>query len=469
MLESGIAPESETLIAQPESGAPASGSRPAVLAEAVSKSYRIYRKPLDRLRELLLPAGRAPLHTTVHALQNVSLHLDKGDRLGILGVNGSGKSTLLRVLAGVLPPTSGRVEVEGRVSALLELGSSFNPELTGRENVMQYGAIMGVPPEEMGERFARIHEFSELEDFIESPLKTYSSGMAVRLAFSASVFVEPDVLIIDEALAVGDAYFQAKCFYKIKSLIDRGCTFLYVSHSPDTVRSLCNKAILLERGKVICDGESDAVGNFYMSHVYERQVAQSWYRPPAEAGSPAPEAGTATAAGDRPFTRSEAFAVRVAELRQGTGEARIQDVVLLGEDGKPTGTARPGEKLTIRVCVETTASPGRPIGSGVGIKDRNGIQVLQFMSVEATPSPDLSTPGRHILEFSFENCLADGHYSIDAGLGFHENRPDIPGQRYSVHVVDVCFGGLVFTSLPHPTRSAFGRVRIPVSVNHFVA
>src|SRR5690606_34138060 len=118
--------------------------------------------------------------------------------------------------------------------------------------------------------------------------------------------------------------------------------FLYVSHSPDTVRSLCNKAVLLERGKVICDGESDTVGNFYMSHVYERQVAQSWYRPPAGAGGPAPGAGTATAAGDRPFTRSEAFAARVAELRQGTGEARIQDVVLLGEDGKPTGTARPG-------------------------------------------------------------------------------------------------------------------------------
>lgn len=450
---------------------PSPGSRLAVRAESLCKAYKVYRRPMDRLRELLLPGTGIPRHTMVHALHDVSLSLDKGDRLGILGVNGSGKSTLLRVLAGVLQPTSGRLEVNGRVAALLELGSAFNADLSGRENVMQYGAIMGVPPEEMAERFSRIHEFSELGDFIESPVKTYSSGMAVRLSFSASVFVEPDILIIDEALAVGDAYFQAKCFYKIKSLIDRGCTFLYVSHSPDTVKSLCSKAILLDQGRITCEGESSTVSTFYMSRVYERQVAQAWFRPAAAPGTADPMPNGvlhAPASVARPFTRSEAFASRVAALRQGSGEARIQDVVLLGEDGNPTGTVRPGERLTIRVCVETSVSPGRPVGSGVGIKDRNGIQILQFMSVEASPAPDLSVPGRHVIEFSFENCLADGHYSVDVGLGLHASRPDLPGQLHSVHVVDVCFAGLVFTALPHPTRSSYGRVRIPVDVSHFV-
>jgi lipopolysaccharide transport system ATP-binding protein len=443
-------------------------TNPAIDVQSLSKSYRVYRKPLDRLRELLLPSGHAPLHTTVHALRDVFFRINKGDRLGILGVNGSGKSTLLRIVAGVLEPTSGQVTVNGRVAALLELGSSFNPELTGRENVMQYGSIMGFTPEEMPERFARIHEFSELGDFVDSPVKTYSSGMAVRLAFSASVFVEPDILIVDEALAVGDAYFQSKCFYKIKSLIDQGCTFMYVTHSPDSVRSLCNQAILLEHGRIICEGDGDRVGTFYTSHIYERQVAQAWYRPPAAPGEPVPSGAPAddNSADDRAFTKSEAFAARVADLRQGSGEARIQDVVLLGEDGEPTGTARPGEKLTIRVCVETIASPGAPVGSGVGIKDQNGIQILQFESAEASPSPDLSVPGRHILEFTFENCLADGNYSIDAGLVLHGNRPDIPGQLHAVHVIDACFGGVVFTCLPHATRSAWGRVRIPVSLTH---
>ena len=434
----------------------------SVDARALSKSYRVYSRPLDRMRELLLPGRGAPRHTMVHALQDVSFQLHQGDRLGIVGVNGSGKSTLLRILAGVLEPTSGSVTVNGRVAALLELGSAFNPELTGRENVMQFGAIMGYSGEELAERFRAIHEFSEIGDFIEQPMKTYSSGMNVRLAFAASAYVEPDVLIIDEALSVGDAYFQAKSAFKIKQLLERGCTFLYVSHSPDSVRALCDRAILLESGRMLLDGTTEEVTSAYASAIHKRQTAQAWYRPAAQ---PSAGGGGGGVAAPSRFTRSEAFERRVRHLREGTGDARVTDVRLLDAEERDVEQARFGERLTIRVCFECPGILPPQAAIGVGVNDRTGLQVLQFMSDDEGVVLESRGPGeRFVVDFTFDNCLAPGDYSLNVGITTQGVMPNMPRHRHAEQILDSTFGGLVFSSLLYEHGHVWGRVRIPVEV-----
>lgn len=433
---------------------------PAIRADALTKTYRVYATPMDRLKEILAPRDGRAYHRDVHALENVSFELARGDRLGILGQNGSGKSTLLRIISGVLVPTSGTVKVRGRVAALLELGSSFNPELSGRENVYQYGAIMGYAGEDLHERFRQIHDFSEIGEFVDQPMKTYSSGMWVRLAFAASAFVEPDILIIDEALAVGDSYFQAKCTYKIKRMLDQGCTFIYVSHNPDSVRALCNRALLLDKGRVMRAGECEAVTASYASQVFARQVAQAWYGAAAAAPPAAPRA--APGEGSR-FSRSEAFERRVQALRQGTGECRITDVQLLDEFGSTVDTSRFGERLIVRVSIEALQPMPERAAVGVGICDSQGSQILQFMSHdEGVRLPAGPGAAHYVVDFTFENCLAQGHYSVNAGVSTQGPMPGMPVYTSSERILDATFGGFVFSVPPYEKLPIFGKVRIPV-------
>lgn len=435
---------------------------PAIAVRDVSKIYRVYTNPLDRLKELLSPASAPRRYREVEALRDVSFEIAPGERLGILGQNGSGKSTLLRLIAGVLTPSAGSVAVHGRVTALLELGSSFNAELTGRENVYQYGALMGYAGEELERRFREIHAFSEIGDFIDHPMKTYSSGMNLRLAFAASTHVEPDVLIIDEALAVGDSYFQAKSAFKIKKLLELGCTFLYVSHSPDAVRSLCNRAILLQNGRVVLDGGTQEVTSAYAASIYKRQTEQAWYRRSSEEST-----GAATTGGAAPsrFTSSEAFARRVAHLREGTGEARITDVRLLDREERDVQQASFGETLTVRVSFQCPGLLPPQAAIGVGINDRTGLQVLQFMSDDEGVLLESTEPGeRFVLDFTFENCLAPGEYSINVGITTQGVMPNMPMHRQTEQVLDATFGGLVFSALVYEKGHIFGKVRVPVAV-----
>ena len=435
---------------------------PIISIEHVSKVYRVYARPGDRLKELLLPAASARrLHTVVNALEDVSLAVERGERLGVLGVNGSGKSTLLRILTGVLNPTAGRVVVRGRVSALLELGSGFNPELTGRENIFQQGLVSGLSREETEALLPEIHDFSEIGEFLEHPVKTYSSGMSLRLAFSCAVFVEPEILIIDEALSVGDSYFQSKCFYKIKSMLDRGCTFIYVTHNPDTVRSLCRRAILLDHGRIVVDGPSDAVSDRYMSSIYERQAVQRWYPHDEEHAA----ASMLAPSSEDFFSRSDAFARRVGGLRQGTGEVRITDVQVLDTANRHVDSAKVGEELRIRVSLEASAAIRGRTAVGIGICDTNGLQVLQFMSDDEGVPLDGLAPGQHyVLDFAFTNCLAKGEYRINAGISEQAPDPAFPIHSTHVHVYDACFGAALFRVLPYERKSIFGRVMVPVKV-----
>ncbi|MBE2940085.1 ABC transporter ATP-binding protein [Anoxybacillus flavithermus] len=253
----------------------------AIKVENLSKIYQIYDKPIDRLKQSLF-RGRRKYYREFTALNNVSFQIRKGETVGIIGRNGSGKSTLLQILAGTLTPTSGSVEVNGRVAALLELGSGFNPEFTGRENVYMNGAILGISKEEMDRRFNEIAEFADIGDFIDQPVKTYSSGMYVRLAFSIAINVDADILIVDEALAVGDIKFQIKCIDKMKEIKNKGTTILFVSHSGEQVKRFCDRAIWLQNGNVRHIGSSSEVVNQYedslqleMLKDQQREVAAS--------------------------------------------------------------------------------------------------------------------------------------------------------------------------------------------------
>jgi len=218
----------------------------------VSKRYNIYDRPVDRLKELMW-RNRRSFHKEYWALRDVSLDFHDCTT-AVLGPNGSGKSTLLQLIAGVLDPTEGRISIDGRLTAILELGAGFQPEYTGRENVLLYGMMLGIPEGEMKERLPSIKAWSEIGDFFDQPLKTYSSGMIVRLAFSAAVDVQPDILLIDEALAVGDSRFQLKCLIKMDELRDRGTTIIFVTHNVRMVEKRCQRAVLLNGGRIIANG-----------------------------------------------------------------------------------------------------------------------------------------------------------------------------------------------------------------------
>ncbi len=238
----------------------------AISLTNVSKCFKRYARPVDRLKDLLLPGKSRS--DQCWALQNINLAVPKGQTLGIVGRNGSGKSTLLQIIVKTLMPTAGQVEVKGRISALLELGSGFNPEFTGRQNVFFNGRLLGLSQKEIEAKFDQIAAFAEIGDFIEQPVKTYSSGMFVRLAFAVAASVEPDILVVDEALSVGDESFQRKCFARIKAIQEQGGTILFVSHSATSVIELCSSALLMDKGEALLYANPKLVISSYQKLIY---------------------------------------------------------------------------------------------------------------------------------------------------------------------------------------------------------
>ena len=236
----------------------------ALKVDDVSIRFNLSKEKTDSLKEYVIKSiKREIMFNEFWALKGVSFELNKGDRLGILGLNGAGKSTLLKIVAGVYKPTTGKVEKHGKLAPLLELGAGFDPQYTGAENIYLYGSVLGMPREFLEEKFDDIVEFAELKKFIDVPLKNYSSGMKARLGFSIATLVEPDILILDEVLSVGDAKFRKKSEKRVMDMFDKGVTVLFVSHSLDQVQRLCNKAIILENGRVIAYGDTDTVAKVY--------------------------------------------------------------------------------------------------------------------------------------------------------------------------------------------------------------
>jgi lipopolysaccharide transport system ATP-binding protein len=429
----------------------------AIEASAISKVYQTYANPRHRLMELL-SGGRKRYASETRALDDVSFSLEKGGRLGIVGENGSGKSTLLKVLAGVLTPTGGSVVVNGRVSALLELGAGFNPDLVGRENITQFCMLHGMRHDEIEKAMPDIIRFSELSHAIDHPVKTYSSGMAVRLGFACAVYVEPDILIVDEALSVGDAYFQNKCLHKIRSMLDNGTSFVYVTHAADAIRSLCIHGLWLEKGKVRLAGSSSKVGAAYQSHIFSRMVRaglEQEFEEALERGLKRPQIHR-----DIPLARKnvpprrpqkpdnvkrQAFFERVSPLRTGSGEIRIDEISVIAHDGEETDSVAFDRNLRIRVFFHVESIPPAKSAITLGVTDASGRQLLHFSSlVHGIDASDTAPHTEHVMEFLFHNPLCPGEYGVIAGISILADHPQNKGQTIIESVLDYCVGGARF-------------------------
>jgi lipopolysaccharide transport system ATP-binding protein len=354
----------------------------AIRARDLGKCYHIYARPQDRLKQALF-RWRRTYFREFWALRAVSFDVARGESIGIVGRNGSGKSTLLQIVAGTLTPTEGSVEVSGRIAALLELGSGFNHEFTGRENVYLNGSILGLSRREMDDRFDAIAAFADIGDFIEQPVKTYSSGMLVRLAFAVQVQVEPDILIIDEALAVGDSLFQKRCYQRLEQLREKGVTILFVSHDQETVRTLTSRAILLHDGRIRCAGPSADVILDYRRLLHEEE--RRWFsgqfartHPPAPAPSAAPPPNgqaTETFAGSEPVRDAEP--VRSAKMSFGDLDAQVLSVAVTDAAGAPCAAFTPGDP--IRIAVTCCANRGLThLNVGLRIRNKQGVKIYSW-------------------------------------------------------------------------------------------
>jgi len=333
----------------------------AIRFENVSKSYPIYDSPGDRLKELVT-FNRREFHRNFWALHDVSFEVERGETFCVIGENGSGKSTLLQLVAGILHPSAGTVEVNGRVSALLELGAGFNPEFTGRDNVYLNGAILGLSTREIDARYRDIEEFAEIGDFIKRPVKMYSSGMVVRLAFAVAINVDPEILLVDEALAVGDLYFRQRCMRKVHELRARGITILFVSHATADVMALGDRALWLERGRAVELGKTDRVVAKYLAAMVEKDSAYLAHHQQTVPALP------------RENTLAPEIVDRIPNIdhRYGDGRAEILGIAVLDPEGQPLQVLEPSSEIVVRISVRARAEVAQP---NVGFIMRNHLGI----------------------------------------------------------------------------------------------
>lgn len=376
--------------------------------QGVSKSYPIYRRPSDRLKELLF-FNRRRFHEDFWALRDISFEINRGETFCIVGENGSGKSTLLQIVAGILAPTTGAAAVTGRVSALLELGSGFNPEFSGKDNIYLNAAILGFSRPAVDRIYRQIEEFAEIGDFIHQPVKTYSSGMVVRLAFAVAIHVEPEILIVDEALAVGDIYFRQRCLRKVHELRNRGVTILFVSHSAGDVKALGDRTMWLDHGRTRALGETDKVVAQYLAAMVEKDSAYLELKPPAP--------------------RDEGPAVEAPEVvttipnidhRYGDECAEILGIAVFDRYGQKLPLLRPGEVCVVRISVrarENIAMPnvGFVLRNHLGVDFAGTNTLREGFDLPPMRAGDVYTVDFHLMipelypsEFSFSPAIADG-------------------------------------------------------------
>ena len=331
----------------------------------ITKVYRLYDRPVDRLKESLSLSGKC-LHKDFYALKGVSFHVEKGESLGIIGVNGSGKSTILKIITGVLTPTDGTVETRGKVSALLELGAGFNMDYTGLENVYMNGTMMGFSRKEMDEKLPGILEFADIGDFIHQPVKSYSSGMFVRLAFALAINVDPEVLIVDEALSVGDVFFQAKCYHRMDELRKKGTTILMVTHDMSSVLKYCDRTVILHKGEMIAEGKPGEMVDLYKKILAGQMDVLSEMLSERKEG-PAPQTVQVPSEG---LMKTE-MNVNPAVTEYGNGKACIYDYGVIDTQGKVTSLVLKGEKFTIRERIRFLDHIDSPIFTFT-IRDKKG-------------------------------------------------------------------------------------------------
>ncbi len=468
----------------------------SIRVEGLSKRYDIYARPADRLRQMILPrvqrAMRRPVRTWFNefwALRNVTFEVRKGETVGIVGRNGSGKSTLLQMICGTLTPTLGTIAVGGRVAALLELGAGFDPEFTGRENVRLSGLLYGLSEQELNARFDAILDFAEIGDFIDRPVKAYSSGMYVRLAFSVAINVSPEILVVDEALSVGDEAFQRKCFARIDRIRADGATVLLVSHAAGTVVELCDRALLLDGGELLTEGTPKHVVSRYQKILYSpaekyhsiRARIRSGKEPdalpsaePAGPGTPTPGAATVAdpaVRGGVPVAGSDITTMLVAAQAPGAGAGRDADCAFFAEGMMPTSTFRydhsgasildphvetPGGRrvnvlqpqreyvYAYRVRFDRSV---RDVRCGMLIKTIAGLELAGCItSWHGDSLPNVDAGSELAVRFRFPCLFASGSYFLNAGVQGRVGGEDVYLDRW--------IDGAMFKVLHEPGRLA---------------
>ena len=374
-----------------------------VEAKGLVKRYRVYPTPLSRLKEVAC-FNRWGFHREFTALEDVDLSISKGRTIGALGRNGAGKSTLLKILAGIISPTEGALRVEGRVSSIIELGAGFHPEFSGRENVRLNAAVLGFSNDEIDEIYDQVVQFAELGNYIDMPVKTYSSGMFTRLAFSIAIHMQPDILLIDEALAVGDAIFSQRCIQQIRRLQEAGVTIFFVSHDTNAVRGLCDEVLLLERGRIIAQGPPVNIVQQYEVMVAERLAQMSAGKVVEFQDTGAPETGQLT-----------------TERRFGDFAGRIASVALENEEGEARERFLSGEKMRARLRVQFAEDLANPV-FGMMIRNRFGVEVFgantQLMKLE---TGDFAKNSEAEVTFAIELNLGHGSYQLSFAVHTPEN------------------------------------------------
>ena len=410
----------------------------AIRVQNLSKCYQIYNAPRDRLKQFVAPrlqrmAGQTPKQyfREFWALKDVSCEVKRGEAVGIIGRNGAGKSTLLQLICGTLSPTSGSVDVAGTVAALLELGSGFNPEFTGRENVCLNASMLGLTSEEIDEKFDEIAAFADIGDFLEQPTKTYSSGMLMRLAFAVNTSVDPDILIVDEALGVGDAPFQSKCFKRLRQLIDNGTSILFVSHDISTVRSICSRALWLKNGQVEWWGDAKEVAKEYERFCWQEQgivlthsemrddtkstgfsIAEKVAEGPGEEERSAPR---------QLFQPNPAFEMNRQRTRIGTGDVIMKNFIILNEAGAQVTSCEYDDKLALYYLLEVC----RPVNSdfilGVRLRDVKGNFVYSANDMDSIHRIKGVPGDRYLVSTDMKMPLTHQDYVVLTGVfGFKD-------------------------------------------------
>jgi len=390
----------------------------AISVRQVSKKFRLFNSPKERIAEALHPF-RKQYHREFWALKDISFDIYRGEIVGILGKNGSGKSTLLQIVCAVMQPTEGKVEVSGRISALLELGAGFNPEFTGRENVILNGSIMGVSRQEMLQRLPAIEAFADIGDFFDQPVKTYSSGMFVRVAFAAAIHVDPEILVVDEALSVGDSKFQHRCFQRIREFMEQGKTILVVSHSTDTLLRICHRGIVFDSGKLSHIGPIASAVNHYQNLLFGSPDAVEKLSEPASADEKNKvEVSTSVIGALSDDTRdkvSEKPNYNSHEVRLGSGAATIIDFDLMsaGVINPHEITAQSETELIIKIRFNEALAN---TSVGFALVTIDGTYVFGTnMFLMQVPLINAKAGSCYAVRFKFMSRLAGGEYFLNVG------------------------------------------------------
>lgn len=435
----------------------------AIEVKDVTKIYKLYDKPIDRLKESLSLRHRE-YHRDFYALQGISFTVEKGQTVGIIGTNGSGKSTILKIITGVLTPTAGQVQVNGKVSALLELGAGFNQDYTGIENIYMNGTMMGYSKKEMDAKLPEILEFAEIGDFVYQPVKTYSSGMFVRLAFALAINVEPEILIVDEALSVGDVFFQSKCYRRMEEIRKSGTTIVMVTHDMGSIIKYCDKVVLLNKGEFVAEGSAGKMVDLYKKILAGQMEA---LRAEIESGTdfsgdkvvkeePGGQDGGAGAPGSgtghseekdgtasdgkpsKPALMRELLTINANREEYGDGRAEIFDLGLLDERGNVTNLLLKGEMFTIRERIRFHAPIQAPIFTYT-IKDKKGTDLTGTNTLfEGTDIKPVEEGDVYDVSFTQKMTLQGGEYLLSMSCtGFEGGEHVVYHRLYDVANITV--------------------------------